>query len=112
MAGYIPRQGDYLALNFNPQTGHEQRGRRPALVISSTLFNRETGLVIVCPLTNTDRRYPFHVPVGETESVKGFVMVEQVKSFDYRARAARRLGTASDDVLEAVLGILDACLHQ
>jgi len=108
---YIPSQGDVIALTFNPQSGHEQKGRRPALVVSKELFNRETGLAIVCPLTNTDRGFPFHVPVPEGSSITGFVMVEQVKSVDYRARRAKFIEQASEELLAEVLAILDACIY-
>jgi len=65
VAAYIPKKGDFVALTFDPQTGHEQRGRRPALIVSNDIFNRHTGMAIACPITSTDRRYPFHVAVGE-----------------------------------------------
>jgi mRNA interferase MazF len=108
---YVPKKGDFVSVTFDPQSGHEQRGRRPALVLSNTLFNEHTGLAIVCPLTNTDRGFPFHVPVITDPDVTGFVMVEQVKSIDFRARKAKRIGRASDGVLEEVLSILDACIY-
>jgi mRNA interferase MazF len=108
---YIPKKGDFIAVTFDPQSGHEQKGRRPALVISNTLFNQQTGLTIVCPLTTTDRGYPFHVAVIKNRDVKGFVMVEQVKSMDFRAREAKPIGKASDDLLDEVLSILDACIY-
>ena len=111
MRTYVPKKGDFIAVTFDPQSGHEQKGRRPALVVSNTLFNEKTGLTIVCPLTNTDRRYPFHVAVTENPQVTGFVMVEQVKSIDYRARQAKMIGKASDDLLNEVLSILDACTY-
>jgi mRNA interferase MazF len=111
MKAYIPRKGDFVAVTFDPQSGHEQRGRRPALVVSNTLFNEHTGLVIVCPVTNTDRDFPFHVRVVDGTNVTGFIMVEQVKSIDFRARKAKRIGRASDSVLEEVLSILDACIY-
>ncbi|MBN1448545.1 MAG: type II toxin-antitoxin system PemK/MazF family toxin [Bacteroidetes bacterium] len=111
MKPYIPEKGDIIAVSFDPQSGHEQKGRRPALVVSNTLFNEKTGLAFVCPLTGTDRGYPFHVAVTDDPSVKGFVMVEQVKSIDYRARKARRIGQASNDLLDEVLSILDACIY-
>ena len=110
MGTYVPKKGDFVAVTFDPQSGHEQRGRRPALVVSNTLFNRHTGLAIVCPLTSTDRRFPFHVAV-DAPQVTGFVMVEQVKSLDFRARGARRIGKASDRLLDEVLSILDACIY-
>lgn len=111
MAAYVPRKGDLVALTFDPQSGHEQRGRRPALVVSNDLFNRHTGLCIACPITNTRRDYPFHVWMPEGEKVTGVVMVEQVKSIDFRAREAKRIGRAPESVLEEVLAILDACIY-
>jgi mRNA interferase MazF len=108
---YFPKKGDFITVTFDPQSGHEQKGRRPALVVSNTLFNQQTSLVIVCPLTTTDRGYPFHVAVTKNPNVTGFVMVEQVKSIDYRARQAKSIGKASDDLLDEVLSILDACIY-
>ena len=111
MHPYVPQKGDFIAVTFDPQSGHEQRGRRPALVVSKTLFNEHTGLAIVCPVTRTERRFPFHVAVADNPKLTGFVMVEQVKSIDFRARKARRIGRASKDVLAEVLSILDACIY-
>ena len=111
MPAYVPRQGDFVALTFDPQSGHEQKGRRPALVVSKDLFNRSTGMSIVCPLTHTTRDYPFHVPVPAESGLSGFVMVEQIKSIDFRSRRARLIERASDDLLAEVLSILDACIY-
>lgn len=111
MVAYVPRKGDFVAITFDPQSGHEQKGRRPALVVSNTLFNKHTGLAMVCPLTNTDRHFPFHVAVAGVSKVIGFVMVEQVKSIDFRARNAQLIERASPGLLEEVLSILDACLY-
>ena len=111
MKEYVPKKGDFIAVTFDPQSGHEQKGRRPALVVSNTLFNEQTGLAIVCPLTTTDRGYPFHVAVAGNPKVKGFVMVEQVKSIDFHARQAKLIAKASDQVLDEVLSILDACIY-
>lgn len=111
MAAYIPRKGDFIAVDFDPQSGHEQKGRRPALVVSNDLFNKATGLCIVCPVTNTRRDYPFHVAIPDGLKVAGVVMVEQVKSLDFRARSVKRIGPAPERVLEEVLSILDACVY-
>lgn len=111
MPAYVPKQGDFVALTFDPQSGHGQSGRSPALVISKDLFNRSTGLAMVCPLTHTARDYPFHVPVPSEIGLTGFVMVEQIKTIDFRARRARRIERASEDLLSEVLSILDACLY-
>ena len=111
MKAYIPKKGDFIAVTFDPRSGHEQKGRRPALVVSNTLFNEQTGLVVVCPVTTADRRYPFHIAVTDNPRVKGFVMVEQVKSIDYRAQQTKIIGKASDDLLDEVLSTLDACIY-
>ena len=111
MQGYVPGKGDFVNVTFDPQSGHERKGRRPALIVSNDLFNRHTGLAIVCPLTNTDRAFPFHVPVVNNPGITGFVMVERAKSIDFRARKATRIGQASPELLEEVLSILDACLY-
>lgn len=111
MADYIPRKGDIIAADFDPQSGHEQRGRRPALVVSNDLFNKRVGLCIACPITNTRRDFPFHVPIPEDQGVTGFVMVEQVKSIDFRARRAKRIGRSPESVLMEALALLDACVY-
>ncbi|MCP4591835.1 MAG: mRNA-degrading endonuclease [bacterium] len=108
---YAPDKGDLVAMTFDPQAGHEQKGRRPALVISNDLFNQHTGLAIVCPVTSTHREIPFHVPMSEEASVTGFVMVEQVKSVDFRARRLRFIEKVPAVTLNEVLAILDACLY-
>jgi len=110
MKPYVPKKGDFVAVTFDPQSGHEQKGRRPALIVSNTLFNEQTGLAIVCPLTTTDRGYPCHVAVAKDPNITGFVMVEQVKSIDYQARKTKFIGRASDEVLDTALSILDACI--
>ncbi|MFL6200776.1 MAG: type II toxin-antitoxin system PemK/MazF family toxin [Thermoanaerobaculia bacterium] len=111
MRRYIPRKGDFLTLSFDPQAGHEQKGRRPALVISNDLFNQHTGLAIVCPLTNTDRGFPFHLRVPGEASLTGFVMVEQVKSVDYVMRRASFVEQAPVELVDDVQAMLDACLR-
>jgi mRNA interferase MazF len=106
----VPHKGDFVTLSFGGP-GHGQRGRRPALVVSNDLFNRHTGLAMVCPVTRTERGYPFHVAIPDGEKVRGFVMVEQLRSVDYRARDVRRLGRAPGSVLDEALSLLDACLY-
>ena len=110
MASYIPRQGDLVTLDFDPQSGHEQRGRRPALVLSKEAFNRSTGMAICCPITNTDRKIPLHVKVTNQCSLTGFVMCDQVKSLDFRARRMKLFETAPRELINDVLAILDAVL--
>ncbi len=110
MAAYIPKQGDLVALTFDPQSGHEQKGRRPALVVSKDAFNSGTGMAFCCPITNTDRSVPFHVPIAGRTSLTGFIMCEQMKSLDYRSRQLKFIERAPTEVLEDVLAIIDASL--
>jgi len=107
---YIPNQGDIIWLDFTPQSGHEQRGRRPAVVISNNFFNRRTGLSLVCPITSTRRNYPLHVDINGCRTVSGFVMVEQVKSVDYLSRNAEFIEKAPGELLSEVLSVFHACL--
>ncbi len=109
---YVPQKGDFVILTFDPQSGHEQKGRRPALVISNTLFNQHTGLAIVCPITNTNRDFPFHVAVPKEASLTGFIMVEQVKSVDFKKRKIKYIEQSSNETLNEVLGILEACVYE
>ena len=110
MPAYVPEKGDFITLSFDPQSGHEQKGRRPALVISKFLFNKATGLSIVCPITNTNRNIPFHLPVPSTSSLTGFVMAEQVKSVDYNARKAKFVEKAPGQFVENVVAVVDICI--
>ena len=112
MRRYVPKKGDFVVLTFDPQSGHEQRGRRPALVVSNTLFNKHTGLAMVCPITNTSRDIPFHVEVPDESSLTGCIMVEQLKSIDYTSRKAKFVEKAPRSVVNEVLSILDACLYE
>ncbi len=86
-------------------------GRRPALVISNKLFNKHTGLSLVCPITNTDRNIPFHVPVPSSAGITGMVMVDQVKSVDYRARQIQFMEKSPPELVKEVSAILDAIIH-
>ena len=108
---YIPEKGDFISVSFDPQSGHEQKGRRPAIVISNFLFNKATGMAMVCPITNTNRQIPFHLSVPKSSSLTGFVMVEQVKSIDYKARNAKFIEKAADELIEDIIGIVNVCIE-
>ena len=97
-------------IQFNPQAGHEQAGRRPALVLSPAAYNEKVGLAILCPITSQAKGYPFEVEVTGTTSVHGVVLSDQVKSLDWRARQAEVIERVPDDVLQDVLGRLATLL--
>lgn len=97
---YVPEAGDVVWLDFDPHSGHEQAGHRPALVISPATYNRRTGLMLCCPLTSQVKGYPFEVAIsGARPSV---ALADQIKSMDWQARNAIKKGTATVEELEAV----------
>lgn len=108
---YIPDQGDFIILSFDPQAGHEQQGRRPALIISKKAFNDKTGLAFACPITSTDRGYPFHTKIPSNRHASGFVMVDQTKSVDYKKRQAQFCGKAPRELLIEVLKLLEPIIY-
>jgi len=85
---YVPQRGDVIWITLNPKAGHEQSGRRPALVLSPLAYNGRVGLAILCPFTNQIKGYPFEVLVPAGLSITGAVLADQVKSLDWRARGA------------------------
>ena len=97
MARYVPDAGDIVWLNFTPHAGHEQAGRRPALVLSPGAYNDKTGLMICCPMTTQIKNYPFEVLIAGTPA--NAVLADQVKSMDWRVRRASRRGAVSPDEL-------------
>ncbi len=109
MVKYIPDMGDIVVLSFDPQSGHEQNGRRPALIVSNKVFNKYLGLAFACPITNTKRDFPFHVEV-DSENLTGFIMVEQLKSIDYNSRKIKFIEKAKKETLEEVLSIIESIL--
>jgi mRNA interferase MazF len=100
---YIPERGDIVWLNFNPQAGHEQGRRRPALVISPRVYNEKVGLALVCPITSKVKGYPFEVPLHVSAKVSGVVLADQIKSLDWQVRKAEFVCKAPDDIMEEVL---------
>ena len=100
---YVPERGDAVRINFNPQAGHEQAGRRPALVISPAAYNRKVGLALLCPITNQIKGYPFEVNVPTGLAVTGTILSDQVKSLDWQARKADFICRLPEDVVEEVL---------
>ena len=105
-----PRRGDLIWLSFTPQTGGEQAGRRPALVLSPEAYNRKTGLALICPVTSKVKGYPFEVPASTSAGVQGVVLADQLRSLDWHARRAEWIGQAQPKVVEKVLKLLDTLL--
>jgi mRNA interferase MazF len=100
---YIPKRGDIVWITLNPQAGHEQSGRRPALVLSPTSYNDKTGLAILCPITSIVKGYPFEILLPEGLPVSGAILSDQVKSLDWRIRNAELLCTLPAGIISEVL---------
>jgi len=101
-AAYVPEAGDFVWLTFDPQAGREQAGRRPALVLSPRIYNAKSGLALACPITNQAKGYPFEVAVPAGHGASGVILADHVKSVDWKARRAERLGHCPDDVIDEV----------
>jgi mRNA interferase MazF len=107
---YTPTKGDIVWLNFNPQSGHEQSGRRPALVISPLEYNEKTGLAIFCPITSHIKGYPFEVKLPEGLEISGVILSDQIKSLDWRARQAEFICKLPKDLLSESLNKLNVLI--
>src|SRR5919108_3459794 len=106
----VPDRGDAVWITLNPQAGHEQAGRRPALVLSPSAYNGKVGLALLCPITNQVKGYPFEVRLPPGLAVTGVVLADQVKSLDWRARNAARISGLPAPVVGEVLSKLGALL--
>ncbi len=107
---YVPDRGDVVWITLNPQAGHEQAGRRPALVISPAAYNGKVGLALLCPITNQVKGYPFEVRIPQALAVAGVVLADQVKSLDWRARKVELIGTLPEATVAEVLRKLGTLL--
>ena len=98
---FVPDRGDVLWLDFNPIRGHEQGGRRPALIISSVKYNAKSGLALVCPITSRVKKYPFEVTF-KTKAAQGVILADQIRGVDWVERNAEKIGTVSEAVVTEV----------
>lgn len=108
---YIPQQGDIVYLDFDPQSGHEQKGRRPALVLSNNDFNSLSRGALVCPITNTNRGIPIHVPLDGRTKTTGVIMCDQVKALDMQSRNAAFTEKAPADLVAETVDIVIAMIE-
>jgi mRNA interferase MazF len=106
----VPRRGDLVWINFTPQAGREQAGRRPALVLSPESYNRKTGLAVACPVTNQAKGYPFEVILPVGLPISGVVLADHVRCIDWRARLAERAGKVDEATLAEVSGKVGALI--
>ena len=109
---YVPARGDVIWLTLDPQAGHEQRGRRPALVLSPAAYNGRVGLALLCPITNQVKGYPFEVALPDGLPVTGVVLADQVKSLDWNVRQCVRVCVLPEAVVVQVLRKLNVLLGE
>src|SRR5438874_5544322 len=98
-----PDRGDLVWLEFDPQTGREQAGRRPAVVLSPASYNRPTGLAVVCPITSKQKGYPFEVTIPKGLAVSGVILADQTRNVDWQQRKAKRIGKMPEEVVADVV---------
>ena len=109
---YIPEQGDIVFLDFNPIKEHEQSGFRPAIVISTNVFNQNTKMVIVCPITSNEKEFPTHYILEDTKKVHGSVLCEHIRSIDYEIRNLKFVEKLSENDFISIITLLNACIEE
>ncbi len=109
MRSRVPERGDLVWLDFQPQAGHEQAGRRPALVLSHRAYNAKVGLAVFCPITSKAKGYPFEVPVN-VAGLTGVVLADQIKSLDWQSRRAELIAAAPTELLAEVIAKVRAII--
>jgi len=110
--GYVPKRGDLIWLDFTPQAGREQAGRRPALVISKDEYNRKVGLLLACPITSRKKGYPFEVELPAGLPILGVALADQVRTLDWKARQADFIGRVDSHTVAEVLARFNALIGE
>jgi len=105
----IPEKGDLVYLNFSPQSGHEQAGRRPAIILSPSLFNKGK-FVIACPITTIEKGYPFEIKIPDGLKIHGVILVDQVRSLDWRSRGLTIVDHAPEETVQECLDLISIIL--
>jgi mRNA interferase MazF len=108
---YIPDRGDIVWLNFDPQTGHEQKGKRPAIVISPKAYNEKVNLGLFCPITSKEKGYPFEVKL-KSKKIDGVVLSDQIKSLDWTKRDIDFIVKVTDEELLEVINKLNVLINE
>jgi mRNA interferase MazF len=108
---YVPDRGDAIWITLNPQAGHEQSGRRPAIVISPKIYNKKTGLCILCPTTSQIKGYPFEVKIPDGYEINGVILSDQVKSLDWQIRKAEFICKLPEETINEILSKLNTLIN-
>ena len=105
-----PGRGDLVYINFTPQSGHEQAGTRPGIVLSPQNFNHATGFALICPITRQQKGYPFEVPLPNQLAIEGVILTDQLKSLDWKARRVTVIGQAPEHIVSDCLELIHTFL--
>jgi mRNA interferase MazF len=108
---YVPDAGDLVWIDFTPQAGREQGGRRPAVVLSPSSYNERAGLAVMCPITSQSKGYPFEIPMPAGSRVRGVILSDHIKSMDWRERKAEKTGRLTPSILNEVLERISSLLQ-
>ena len=108
---YIPERGDIVWLNFDPQSGHEQKGKRPAIVLSPKEYNKKVGLGLFCPITSKIKNYPFEVTIS-IKKINGVALSDQIKSFDWKTREIEFIAKATSEKIEEIINKLSVLVFE
>ena len=106
------RQGDIITLSLDPSKGHEQKGYRPVLVVSNDVYNGKTSFRVIVPISNTTRNFSLYVPLDGRTDTQGKILADQMRTIDITARKGQKIETLPDDILDAVLEILQATVDR
>lgn len=106
------KQGTIIKINFNPQAGHEQSGYRPVVVISNNIFNKKAKLAIVCPITNTNNKFPLHIHLDDRTKTTGVILCEHIKALDLKTRTFQEIEELPNDILQNVIDVIYSEIEQ
>ena len=109
---YIPKQGDIVFFDFNPTKGHEQSGKRPGIIVSNNIFNNNTKMVYVCPISSNIKSFPTHYILEDSKKIKGSVLCEHLRSIDYETRNLKYIESASSNDLLSIIMLINACIEK
>ena len=109
---YVPKQGDIIYIDLDPTVGHEQKGKRPAMVISTSIFNKFSNMAFVCPITSTIKDFPTHYVLEDSKKIKGSVLCEHLRSIDFADRQINFVEKATNNDLLSVMMLVNACIEE
>lgn len=104
------KRGSIIKINLNPNVGHEQAGYRPAVVISNEIFNKKTKFAVVCPITNSDNKFPLHIPLDSRTKTTGVVLCEHVRALDIESRGYNFVEMIPEDILDRIIDYVTASI--